>query len=130
MKKSVIVLIGVIYVMAIFAVSFFGMKTKIYDEKIYIENIEITNDNLLVVGSEQYLIVDYDGEDTKVVITRRIYPDNATKKVVEYIYDETITYASVDSFGVVTFTRPGAITVYVTAKDGSAVSTSLTIIAR
>ena len=41
MKKSVIILIGVIYVRAVFAVSFFGLKTQVYNEKVYIERIDI-----------------------------------------------------------------------------------------
>ena len=129
MKKSVIILIGVIYVMAVFAVSFFGLKTQVYNEKIYINEIQIINENLTIVDGKQYLIVDYD--DGPVIIERKIFPVNATSKVVEYVYDESNQFASVDEMGVVTFTRPSwAITVYVTAKDGSGVSTALTIIAK
>lgn len=129
MKKSVIILIGVIYIMAVFAVSFFGLKTQVYNEKIYISSIEITNENLKVIEGEQYIIVDYD--DGPVIIERKIYPLNATNKVVEYNYDETNAYASVDSRGVVTFTKPSwSITVYVCAKDGSGVITTVTVIAR
>ena len=131
MKKSVIVLIGVIYVLAVFAVSFFGLKTQVYNEKVYISNIEIMNEGVKVTTvGENYVIIDYDEESPYFIIQRKIYPEDATTKVVEYVYDTTNPFASVDSTGVVTFTSAGAITVYVTAKDGSGVVTTLKIIAK
>ena len=40
MKKSVIILIGIIYIASIFVVGFFGMKVKNYNVMVYIEDIE------------------------------------------------------------------------------------------
>ena len=131
MKKSVIVLIGVIYVLAVFAVSFFGLKTQVYNEKIYISEIEIINEDVKITSSgENYVMFEYDESNPYFIIQRKIYPENATSKVVEYAYDETNAFASVDNTGLVTFTSRGAITVYVTAKDGSGVITTLKIIAK
>ena len=131
MRKSVIILIGVIFVLAVFTVSFFGLKTQVYDEKIYISKIEIINEDVKQTNSgENYIIIDYDEDNPNFIIQRKIYPENATTKVVEYLYDETNPFATVDSTGVVTFTSSGAITVYVSAKDGSGVMTTLKIIAK
>lgn len=129
MKKSVIILIGIIYIMAIAMVSFFGLKTQVYEEKIYISSIEILNENVKTTSNgEKYMIVNY--ADGPIIIERKIYPENATKKVVEYAYDETNQIATVDQMGVVTFEGPGALTVYIMAKDGSGVITTLKIIAK
>lgn len=129
MKKSVIILIGVIYIIAVAMVSFFGLKTQVYNEKIYISKIELLNENIQTTSKgENILIVNYD--DGPVIIERKIYPDNATKKVVEYKYDKTNQVATVDQMGVVTFSEPGAVTVYIMAKDGSGVITALKIIAK
>lgn len=131
MRKSVIVIIGVIYVLAIFAVSFFGLKTQVYNEKIYISDIEILNEDVKQTKSgENYIVIDYDEDSPYFIIQRKIHPDDATSKVVEYIYDTTNPYATVDNTGVVTFLSAGAVTVYITAKDGSGVITTLKIIAR
>ena len=129
MKKSVIILIGVVYVIAVAMVSFFGLKTQVYEEKIYISSIEILNENVQTTSSgEKYMIINYD--DGPIIIERKIYPENATKKVVEYNYDKTNEVAIVDQMGVVTFSGPGAVTVYIMAKDGSGVITTLKIIAK
>lgn len=132
MKKSVIVLIGVIYVLAVFAVSFFGLKTQVYNEKIYIERIEVINEGVKQSSSgENYIIIEYDESNPYFIIQRKIYPEHATTKVVEYTYDKTNAFASVDNdTGIVTFNQEGAITVYITAKDGSGVITTLKIIAK
>lgn len=42
MKKSTIIMIFVIYIASIFAIGFFGMKVKVYDEVKYIEKIEMS----------------------------------------------------------------------------------------
>ena len=39
MKKSVVILIGIIYVASIALVSFFGLKAKIYNAKVYAERV-------------------------------------------------------------------------------------------
>ena len=44
MKKSVIVLIGVIYVLAIAMVSFFGLNIDTFNENIYVESVKCIND--------------------------------------------------------------------------------------
>lgn len=41
MKKSVIITIIVIYVLAIVVVGFIGLKMKVYDEQKYVEKIEV-----------------------------------------------------------------------------------------
>ena len=131
MKKSVIILIGVIYLLAVCAVSFFGLKTQVYNEKIYITNIEIINEDVKQTSEgENYIIFDYDEANPSFIIQRKIYPENASTKVVEYLYDETNAFATVDNNGIVTFNSKGAITVYVTAKDGSGVITTLKVIAK
>ena len=47
MKKSVVVLIGIIYIASIFVVGFFGMQIKAFDTIIYISDIECSNENVI-----------------------------------------------------------------------------------
>ena len=44
MKKSVIILIGIIYILSIFAVSFLGLRIESFNQIVYVEKIEILNE--------------------------------------------------------------------------------------
>ena len=46
MKKSVVILILVIYLVSVALVSFFGLQYKTFDEVIYTESIEFLNDDI------------------------------------------------------------------------------------
>lgn len=122
MKKSVLLLIGIIYILAVATVSFFGLKVQIVGETVYINRIECINEDIKIYNDEKYIIVDYyDDPDNPLAVQLewRIYPDNATKKLVSFVYDETSTVATVNKLGTVIFKESGAITVYITAADGS-----------
>ena len=43
MKKSVVVLIALIYILSIALVSFFGLQYKVFEEVIPVERVEILN---------------------------------------------------------------------------------------
>ena len=133
MKKSVIVLIGVIYVIAIAVVSFFGLKIDTLNEVIYVENIECTNEDLKVASDgTQYISIKYieDQENpTTIQLQWHVYPDEASRKGVEFIYDESRNIAEVSPFGTVVFKRKGAVTIYITATDGSSISEVVKVIA-
>lgn len=132
MKKSVVILIAIIYVAAIALVSFFGLQYKIFEEIISVERIEILNEGLKENETwGKYVIISPDENgDRRFQIQYRVYPDNATNNAVEFSYDKQNTSVTVDENGVVTFSSPGMIKIQVTATDGSAISASITIIAK
>jgi hypothetical protein len=134
MKKSVIVLIGVIYILAVAIVSFFGLQIETFNETIYVNNIECTNEvsETHIIDGVKYIIVDYvDDADnpTAVQLEWRVYPDNASRKIVKFAYDETSDVAEVNAMGTVIFHKKGAITVYIMATDGSSKSVTVKVIA-
>ena len=134
MKKSVIVVIGIIYVLAIVVVSFFGLKIETFNEIIYIEKIECTNEEMKM-GKDGigYIVVNYveDLENpTSVQLKWHVYPDDASRKSVDFVYDETRTVGTVNEFGTVIFNKKGTITVYITATDGSSKSAAVKVIAK
>ena len=126
MKKSVIILIALIYISSIALVSFFGLRHKTFNEIIYVENIEILNENYnLDANGEKYVTV---RDSNQFQIEWRVYPDNATEKGVDFVYDTTNSKFTVDDNGVVTCsTGRGAITVQIVAKDGSGVKDKILI---
>ena len=131
MKKSVIILIGVIYIAAIALVSFFGLQAKIYNEKVYVERIEILNEYDIDDQGNKYIVFypDENGE-RKFQINYRVYPDDASTKKVDFNYDTQNTNVTIDENGVVTFKKKGSVIVNITAKDGSGVSEKIEITSR
>ena len=134
MKKSVIVIIGVIYIMAIAVVSFFGLKIETFNQTTYVERVECINEELKVaVDGTKYIVVHYqDGVDTPTVVQLqwRVYPDEASRKNVSFAYDETSTVATVNAFGAVVFNKKGTITIQILAMDGSSKSETVKVIAK
>ena len=129
MKKSVVILIALIYIAAVALGSFFGLQFKVFEEVIDVERIEITNEGQKYSESQgDYIIVlpNEQGE-RRVKIDYHVYPDDATNKEVDFAYDES-SAASIDEYGVVTFTKPGMLKVRIIATDGSNAEDTILII--
>jgi hypothetical protein len=88
MKKSVIILIAIIYVASIALVSFFGLKFKVFEEVVPVESVEILDENLKP-GNENfdfYTVIELDSEGKgRYQIKYRVHPDNATNQEVDFI---------------------------------------------
>lgn len=133
MKKSVIVLIGVIYVIAIAVVSFFGLKIDTLNEVIYVDKIECTNEEIRVASDgTKYISIKYVEDDENpptIQLYWHVYPDEASRKTVKFVYDESRNIADVNSFGTVVFKSKGTVTIYITSTDGSAKTEVIKVIA-
>ncbi len=133
MKKSVIILIGVIYFAAIAIVSFFGLMPEIYvtDEKV--ESITITGDTIKINQEKntKYAIVRQNDDGEWVYqLEYTITPDNATNARVDFVYEKDGT-VTVSDTGLVTFTEPdSAIIIKIMATDGSGISDTITLYSR
>ena len=132
MKKSVVILIMIIYIASIALVSFFGLQYKMFDEVVSVERIEILNSGLRENATwGKYVIISPDSDGIwRYHIKYRVYPDNVSEPRVDFSYDTQNTSVTVDSTGLVVFTAPTTVKIHVIATDGSNVSTTLTIIAR
>ena len=85
MKKSVVILIAIIYVLAIALVSFFGLQFKMFEQIIPVETLEILNEGLL--QSEKwgrYTVVNLVGGNGEFRIEYRVHPDDATNKTLDF----------------------------------------------
>ncbi len=118
MKKSVILLIAVIYVSAFTLISQFGVVRRTHREEIIpVSEVTVTNDDVKVNSKgKKYvtLYADVDGE-RKFQIEYKILPADATDTdVLFYIDPSEHQYGTVDENGLVTITAPNkSITVYV-----------------
>lgn len=136
MKKSVVILIGIIYIASIFVVGFFGMKVKSFDTIIYITDIECTNENVKVkADNEKELRFDYDPSGDKMtntlIITYSVYPENATMKgteAVKLMYNENPKLVEEVDGLKITFKGKGVFTVYLKSLDGSNIIETIKII--
>ncbi len=106
MKKSTFILILIVFIASIPIINFFGLNAKVYDEVVNVSAIEcINNDDeystvsinknnkkvIKVTYSDHSEKVKYDGVEyvAKLQLKYRVYPDNATTKSVEFVYDTT-----------------------------------------
>ncbi len=130
MKKSVVILIALIYIASVALVSFFGLQFKVFEEVIPVERVEITNEGQKHSDLHgDYVVIRPDANgDVRYEIKYRVYPDNASNSVVDFAYED-VDWVSQDENDVFTFTKSGSIKIRVIATDGSNVEDTITIIA-
>ena len=133
MKKSVVILIAIIYIASIAIVSFFGLQFKVFDQVISVEKIELLGSELFDESEiwGKYVIIRPDPNGQyRYHIQYRVYPDNASNSKVQFTFDKnSAPNVTVDETGLVTFSSKGMVKVYIIATDGSNIQETLTIIA-
>ena len=130
MKKSVIIIIALVFVISVALVNFLGVNHKIFDEVISVSEISFSDERIGIdeKTGEKYLVLSPDESGNRIYqIQYVIGPENATDKNVLFAYDSQNGLASIDENGVVTFTRSGTIFVTITPADGSDCSDTLKI---
>jgi len=137
MKKSVVILIAIIYVLAIALVSFFGLQFKMFEQIIPVETLEILNEGLL--QSEKwgrYTVVNLVGGNGEFRIEYRVHPDDATNKTLDFKptvvtgSDTVLDHVSVGENGVVTInglTEFAVVKITVTSLDNVEATQTITL---
>lgn len=137
MKKSVVLTIGVIYVLAIIVVGFIGVKAHVYDPEIYVTKITCISPNYIhepnsEEGYDGYISTIYT-ENLRVLIKCEITPDNATNKTLKYIYQEKPdSYEFIknsDGTATVIFKKPGSLSITIRADDNKGATTTIRVFA-
>lgn len=103
MRKSVILLIGIIFIASVVVINFFGMKMAVYNEVVQVETVKCLNENdpennveIDTFESKKLIKVKF-GEPankdsltgTMLQLEYRVYPDNASNKEVKFVYAAT-----------------------------------------
>lgn len=145
MKKSVIFIISVLYLLSIFIVTMFGMKIKVDQFEIYMSDLQITNyDKINKKGNKtKTLYLENGQESVSFFIDYEYKPENASypekirfslsgqhKIFAGENNDEPIEIAIVDEKGWVVFVHIGEVTAKVYATDGSGKSDTIIISCR
>ncbi|MBR7090843.1 MAG: hypothetical protein IKC79_00135 [Clostridia bacterium] len=157
MKKSVVIIIAIIYIASIVSINFFGMKMSVYNEEIPVERIECINQS----NPERGILVDEkngmkritltyrgpglpeaepgtpqtpDFNGTCLFIEARVYPDNAINKDVRYQFKFTsknvifLKKENSEEQGVFLFNGLlGTTPITIVSKDGRNISTTILI---
>ena len=121
MKKSVVILIAIIYIASIALVSFFGLQLKIFDEIIYSTGIDLLNEDIKIDKNGNNYALAEKGEDGiwRYQLNWRVHPDNVTNDGVTFSYDNQNNTVFIDEDGVITFTQKGVVTVTILPKDAA-----------
>ena len=133
MKKSVVIVIALIYVAAIALVSFLGLNPKTYNDNVYVESIEVTSDREIKVikGEDAIHIIDVPGEDgtRKIQLYCQVKPENATNAKINYVLEKDNNFATVDENGLITITEPGTqvFPVYISSAENPTISKKIMI---
>ena len=91
MKKSVIILIGLIYVASIVLVSYLGLRAKSYNDIIYPESLVIENEYYMVKGEKHIDVkANEDGRGT-FQFNCKILPEDANNTTISYTIDDAVT---------------------------------------
>lgn len=133
MKKSTLIIIGIVYLASIALISFFGMKVTVYSKVINVESVECINTtdnakNITVVVEngiktikipfvESFDIVSKTG--TFVQLFARALPDNATNKNVDYEKDPLDTRFEFGPNGLVMIYQPMYAKIKICSTDGT-----------
>ena len=129
MKKTVIILIGIIYAASIMLVTFYGLVTEeAPTDSVPVKSIQITGDGIGVSEGEKNVVLEalYTANTPLTYqISYVLEPDNTTHKTVIYEADES--FVTIDENGLVTisgYNAPGeynvvTVTVYATDDDGN-----------
>ena len=142
MKKSTLLVIGIIYIASIVVISIFGLKTVIWDVVIPVKSIEClnTSDDKATVeetaDGKKFIKIKYgepgsieDGIPTGTMLQLewRVLPDNATTKEVRFVYNKELTRVNFvknsddKELGLILFTGKVKLDLQIVSTDGTRV---------
>lgn len=115
MKKSVVILIGVIYFAAVALVSFFGLQFQIFKQDVDVTSVEILNED--IKNGQVTIYLDKDGKAVYDV-EYQVLPPEATNKNVRFVLTNfgEMQSGSIDANGRIVFDGEGMAQVQVFAE--------------
>ena len=132
MKKSVVILIALIYVASIALVGFLGLKANTYNEVVYVESIEILSSYSVDRHTgDKFITFMPQGDERSIQINARCLPDDASDKNIVFTLDKTCTVATVDGNGLLTFVEdvsvPVSVTLYIYSYQNPTISDEIVV---
>ena len=134
MRKSVLFLLGVLYLVSVVVVTFFGIQARMDQFKVYITSLEITNEEVTLNSNNDKvvkLVFKQNEETVSFWVETKVEPSNATNKQLEYILSDSNgnpmseEKVVVSDKGEVVFKMPCLTYLRVNTTDGSSLHESL-----
>ncbi|MCH5171436.1 MAG: hypothetical protein J1F31_01185 [Erysipelotrichales bacterium] len=133
MKKSVILIIGIIYIVSVVIVGFIGLQMRVYNPTVYVSDIVCTVANFTPVDIDQsikdkygwdyYYLLPISGNSITIEVRCRVIPEDATNALVDFYMDAsdsndlTLTYDN--NIASITFKNDGAYKITAKSSDGT-----------
>lgn len=133
MKKSVVLIIGLIYIVSVVIVGFIGLQMRVYNPTIYVTDIvctvtnftptELGEDYMKKNGWDYYYVLPVTGDDITIEVRCRVIPEDATESLVDFFIDAkdkdyvTLTYSN--NIASITFKEDSAYRIKVKSTDGT-----------
>ena len=133
MKKSVIIVIALIYIAAIALVSFLGLNPKTYNDITYVESIKVTSDREIEKYQGEdiiYFLNEFKADGTRTIqLYCEVKPDNATNPKINYVLEKDNDFATVNDNGLITITKPGThvFPIFIISAENPTISQKITI---
>lgn len=133
MKKSVVIVIALIYVAAIALVSFLGLNPKSYNDVSYVESIKVSADHeiKMIQGEDSiHFLNEFKADGTRTVqLYCEVKPENTTNPKINYFLEKDNTVATVDENGLITIIEPGTqiFPVFVVSAENPSISQKIMI---
>ena len=133
MKKSVILIIGIIYIVSVVIVGFIGLQMRVYNPTVYVTDITCAVKNFTPAEMDQslmdkygwdyYYLLPMTSETITIEIRCRVIPEDATNSLVDFFIDtadsEYITLSYDNSIAQVTFRDEGVYKITAKSSDGT-----------
>ena len=116
MKKPVIIVIGLIYILAIVVVGFLGIPSRVYNPETFVQDINLVfDDKLTVMPSSEEIPYRYRISSSEAVtfnITAKVVPNEATEKRIifekrddldESIYTYNVNFNENSGYNIATY---------------------------
>ena len=132
MKKSVIIVISLVFIMAVVLVNFFGLNHQVFNETVYVSDIRFTGEDFATDsnGIKQIVLRPDENGVRQYQLKYTVGPENATDPTVSFNYDDKNGLVHVSETGLVTFQRSGVVIITVKPNDLSDCSDTIKIIFR
>ena len=148
MKKSTLIVIGIIYIASIVIISVFGMKAVVWDVVTPVTAIECLNEtddkSTVTINEDGNKLIKIKYEEpgkiengiptgTMLQLQWRVLPDNATNKQIRFVYNENLTRAEFvkmsdgSELGLILFTGKIKLDLSIVSTDGTRITEDIVI---